>query len=140
PRPLVFVRDLEEFDGPILSEYKTEDGSLYLEKWCDRDEDHGLIRTMVVRTERRPLAEYLASRISMYDLLVGPSDGVGFIMDRHAADVHRISVALLADLPPMYLPQHNAFHDMALRPPWDTWPQSFLLDEDWDAKLLAKSE
>jgi hypothetical protein len=40
----------------------------------------------------------------------------------------------------MYLPQQDAFHDAALRPEWETYPQSFLLDDDWNAKLLAQVE
>ena len=139
PRPLTFVRDLEAFDGPILSEYRAEEGGLYLEKWCDRDGE-GIERSLIVRTERRALAEYLARRMSMLELLMGPSDGVGFIVDRINDNISGVYLALLGNLPAMYLPRSDAYHDEALRPDWDTYPQNFLLDGDWDAKLLAKAE
>lgn len=31
------VRDLIWFDGPLLSEYRLEDGTSYLAYWCDTD-------------------------------------------------------------------------------------------------------
>lgn len=138
PRPLVFVRDLEEFDGPILSEYRAEQGGLYLEKWCAHDES--IVRTLVVRTEQRAVAEYLAKRITMLTLLTGPSDDVGFIVDWADGKRQAVYMVRVSDLPPKYLPKPNAMHDESLRPEWDRVPQSFLLNEDWDAELLARTE
>lgn len=138
PRPLTFVRDLEAFEGPILSEFRAERGGLYLEKWCARHEETA--RTLVVRTEQRAVAEYLARRISMLDLLTVPSDGVGFVVDRIGDSMQAVYRVILSTLPEKYLPRPTAYHDESLRPEWDKTPQSFLLDADWDADLLAKIE
>lgn len=138
PRHLDFVRDLEEFDGPILSEYHAKQGGLYLEKWCACHES--TTRTLFVRTEPRAVAEYLARRMSMLTLLTGPSDGVGFVVDKVGDETKAVYMVRVADLPDKYLPRPTAFHDETLRPEWDMSPQSFLLDGQWDARLLAKIE
>jgi hypothetical protein len=138
PRALTLVRDLEVFEGPILSEYKSGDGGLYLEKWCARDDE--LVRTLLVRTERRAVAMYLAGRTTMRALLTEQSDGIGFLLDRANGVLRSASLVMLDELPPKYLPTPSARHDESLRPEWQTVPQNFFLDEDWDAKLLATIE
>lgn len=140
PPNMVFVRDLEAFDGPILSEYRGEQGGRYLEKWCARDSAAGITRTLVVRTEQRPVAEYLAGRLTMLELLTGPSDGVGFLIDRAGDEIRAVYLVALAGLPQKYLPKPTAKHDQTLRPEWESLPQDFLLGERWDAKLLADIE
>lgn len=137
---LTFVRDIEAFDGPILSEYRGSRGGRYLEKWCARDAAARITRTLLVRTEQRPVAEYLAGRLSMLDLFMGPSDGVGFIIDRVADDVQAVYLVALQGLPEKYLPKPTAMHDPSLRPEWESTPQDFLLGERWNARLLADIE
>lgn len=137
---LTFVRDLEAFEGPILSEYRASRGGRYLEKWCARDTAAGITRTLLVRTEQRPVAEYLAGRMSMIDLLMGPSDGVGFIVDRVADEMRAVYLVALSRLPQKYLPKPTAMHDPSLRPEWESIPQDFLLGERWNARLLADIE
>jgi hypothetical protein len=134
---LVRVRDLEAFEGPILSLLKGGRGS-YLEKWCTRDE--GTVRTLIVRTEQRAVAEYLARRISMYDLFTVPNDGAGFLTDSQGGRRTRVSLVEVSRLPERYLPRRDAMHDESLRPEWPTTPQSFLFDSQWDAKLFADLE
>src|SRR5216684_8823064 len=85
-RDLEFVRELEAFQGPILSEYHAVDGgTVYLEKWCAVQDS--ITRWLMVRTEQRAVAEYLGGRLSMLDLLQGPSDNIGFIIDRQGDKV-----------------------------------------------------
>lgn len=138
PRPLSWVRDLEEFEGPILSELRAEDGGVYLEKWCAKDGE--LVRTLIVRTEPRAVAEYLAGRISLLSLLTVPSDGIGFIVDRSGDSTASVYLVHVPTLPSNYLPSSTARHDAMLRPQWNNAPQSFLVDGEWDAKLLATIE
>jgi len=138
PKRLVVTRELESFEGPILSELRAESGALYLEKWCARE--HSVERTLIVRSERRAIAEYLAGRLSMLDLLTIPNDGVGFIVDSDSGWVRSVYVVPIASLPGKYLPDKSAKHDVSLRPEWDTHQQNFLLGKKWDAKLLASIE
>ncbi len=137
PRELTWVRDLEYFEGAILSEYHATGGGIYLQKWCTQA--NGVTRTLFVRAEYRAVAEYLAGRITMQRLLYEHSDGVGFLVDSDNDEEATYRVAL-DDLPGSYLPTATAMHDEALRPEWPTEPQSFVFDADWNAKLLAEIE
>lgn len=139
PRRLEFVRDLETFDGPILSEYRAiHGGAVYVEKWCAREA--GVSRFLLVRSERRAIAEFLGGRISMLRLLREASDGIGFLIDRKRDQPEDVQIVPLANLPRSYFPKPTRMHDEALRPDWEVVPQNFTVDADWDAKLLASIE
>lgn len=139
PRQVTLVRELEYFEGPILSQYRAaHGGSVYIEKWCARD--GGVSRFLLVRSEPRAIAEFLGTRITMLKLLTESSDGIGFLIDRRRGDTLGVYVVALDSLPKSYLPKPTRMHDESLRPEWDTVPQDYLLDEQWDAKQLATIE
>lgn len=138
-REVTFSRVLEEFESPILTEYKATTGpGLYIEKWCTRYQD--VNRYLLVRSEQRAIAEYLAGKITMLRLLTDFSDGGGFIIDKKRGVKVDSFAVRLSELPASYLPKATAKHDESLRPEWDTIPQSFLINTDWDATLLALIE
>ncbi len=140
PTTLAFVRELEAFDGPLLSEVQPIDGrgGHYLEKWCTQAD--GISRSLIVRTEPRAVAEYLGKRISMLELLSIPSGGVGFILDRRVEHEYAAFLVSLSRIPPAYLPKAGTLHDETLRPATGSIQQSFLIDAEWDAYLLSKIE
>lgn len=139
PRRLTFVRDLEEFEGgAILSEYKATGGAIYVEKFCARDGTDA--RFMIVRSDQRSVAEFLAGKVTMLALLKEYSDGIGFLIDRCNGDDVAAYIAPLADLPKSYFPIPTRYHDETLRPHWDVVPESYLLDDEWDAKTFAVIE
>jgi len=140
PRSLQFVRDLESFEGPILSEYRaTFGGAVYVEKWCTSE--GGISRFLLVRSEERAIAEFLGGRLSMLRLLTERSDGFGFLVDQHRGHTVRVAITPLDPLPKAYLPKPSRYHDEALRPEWGIVPQSYLIDvDDWDAKMFAGIE
>lgn len=132
------VRDLEEFDGPILTELRRIDrGGTYVEKWCARDDSTQ--RTIVTRTDTRAVAEYLAGRLSMLDLLTITSDDIGFLVDYRELDV-KTSLVVVSCLPGEYLPRSDVMHDPELRPHWKEMPQFFTLNKHWDARTLSRLE
>jgi len=119
PREVVWVRELEEFEGPILSEYRAALGSTqYVEKWCARAD--GVTRSLLVRVDQRAIAEYLGKRRTLLSLLTEPSDGMGHVIDRRKGETVAVYGVYLDDLPPGYLPKPTVFHDEELRPEWDT--------------------
>lgn len=147
PAGLRLVRELEFFEGPILSEYRaTGSGSAYVEKWCAHD--GGVSRFLLVRSDQRAIAEFLGGRLSMRELLNSRSDGIGLLIDRAGSvapqEHHRMPAVWLvsiAELPRGYLPRPERLHDESFRPEWDTVPQSYLVDvDDWDAKMFAAIE
>lgn len=138
-REVRFVRNLEEFQRiPILTELHGEDGAVYVEKWCARDEQ--TTRTLRVRSDQISIAKYLAEKISLLDLLIQVSDNVGFLVDRTPDKMDVITLVQVSNLPEEYLPRESAMHDVELRGDWATTPQSFLIGADWDAQMLAQLE
>ena len=107
--PLTYVRDLEDFDGPLLTQYRGPDGSIYIEKWCSRD--GAVDRWLLARSDLQAVAEYLAERATMMEMLTRSSGGVGFLVDKRRGE--RLSAYLVAfsNLPERYLPRPGAMHD-----------------------------
>ena len=139
PKELHYSRVLEYFEGDLLTEYRVDSGGFYIEKWCDFSD--GLNRYLVVKSDMRSIAEYLARKITMTALLNNNSDGFGFIIDRDAMNetvaVYRV---LLENLNSKYLPNRDALHNTKLQPDWDDVPMSYLVNEEWDARLFADLE
>lgn len=139
PRQLTFVRHLEAFEGPILSEYRATNGTgSYIEKFCASEETTK--RYLLVRSEQRAIAEFLSGRLSMRNLIFEASDGVGFVLDRQGADVVAVYISPLASLPRSYFPTERRFHDPELRPEWESIPQSYIYDDSWDGSMFATLE
>jgi hypothetical protein len=116
PLRVMHVRDLEVFEGPLLSEYRDETGGTYIEKWCTRDENTH--RTLLVRSDQCSIAEYLGGRLSLLDLLIDRSSNVGFLFDYGRDGVQRATIVEVSSLPANYLPTVKAHHDPTLRPRW----------------------
>jgi len=58
PHRVTLVRNLEEYEGPLLSEYKATYGSaVYVEKFCARSKD--VCRYLLVKSDRQAIAEFL---------------------------------------------------------------------------------
>lgn len=131
------VRDLEELEGPLLSEHRAG-GATYIEKWCTCDETTQ--RTLIVRSDPRSITEYLGRRISMWELLVERSQNVGFLHDYTRDGFQRATIVEVSSLPKNYLPSARGYHDPALRPHWALVPQEFLVGEHWNAELLRDIE
>lgn len=126
PTGLRFVRDLETFEGPILSEYRAaERGAVYVEKWCTRQD--GVSRSLLVRSDQRSVAEFLGGRLSMLDLLSKRSDGIGLLIDRDSVRTVAVWLVSIAEVPPGYLPKPDRLHDEAFRP---GHPPDDFVDED----------
>jgi len=138
---LRWVRSIEEFDGPILTEYADDKGGVYLEKWCAQDATSGVVRSLRVATRHRAIAEYMAGRTSLRTLLTQPNQNAGFLVDVDRAGT--IVAGFLVDiqqLPSEYLPDDDAMHDDSLRPRTGTIREMFLLDGNWDGGTIARLE
>jgi hypothetical protein len=129
PRP-TSVRVLEATGGePALVELRGESGATYVEWRSDR-------RSLVVRSERRAIAEYLAGRTTTRELLTTPNDDVGFLV--RGSD--RIELVAVSKLPAEMLPSEDARHESTRQPAWETVPQSFLVDRRWSPGLFYDLE
>ncbi len=111
PVNLTWVRDLEFFDGAILSEHREVHGDVYLMKWCAQNS--AVSRWLAIRTEADAIAAYLDGKRSMRDLL---NTDRGFLVDQVDNQIVAVWSVALAEIPEAYLPTRNAMHDPALRP------------------------
>ncbi len=111
PVRLAWVRDLEFFEGAILSEHQAPNGDVYLMKWCAQT--GGTTRWLATQAEAGAISAYLDGKRSMFDLL--NTDG-GFLVDQVDNQIVAVWSVGLAEIPEAYLPTRNAMHDPTLRP------------------------
>jgi hypothetical protein len=113
---LTHVRDIEAFEGPILSERRASDGSTFVEKWCTRSE--GTHRCLLVEVDRVAIVEYVMRSRSLLSLLQADND-TGYLVDYAYGIRVRTRRVRVSTLPGSYLPEPSAMHDLTLAPPDD---------------------
>ena len=110
--PLTHVRDLIYYDGPLLSEYKTEQGDPVIFNWCDCDE---LVnRWLVLRVTPELLEGYVKGEVHQRTLLLSPADGVVYFTDNDTdINPHNIIRCTPNNIPRDYLPDEGeeGFYD-----------------------------
>ncbi len=139
-RKLTFVRSLEEYEGPILTEWASEAGGTYLEKWCTQTPAGDVFRSLIVRCDTRSVELYLAGKLDLKTTLLARSDGFGFLVDRSLDDATAVYLVDMDSLPDGYLPSPAARHDPSLRPASDRTRQMFLLGADWTGAQIGTIE
>ena len=138
PIPATKVRDLEVFDGPLVSEFRSPHGDTYLSVWCDADDQAS--RWMFVRVDRRSVLDYLGKRLSLRDVITKPEDGFVYFVDI-ATDgtVAQVSLRTTDNLPAEYLPTAASFHDENLMPAAQASNVAdVLMDGVWDVCRFAE--
>ncbi len=118
---LKHVRDLEAFEGTILSELQGASGEVYVEKWCtyvggDSRDGTRLSRMLIVPTYPDAIAAYLDKKMTMLDLLTKRNNDVGFIVDWQKNTIVYARKVRVSTLPTSYLPKLGCMHDDSLRP------------------------
>lgn len=138
PVELTFVRDLEEFDGPLLSEFRSTNGDTFLYYWCDCNEKAN--RWLVVRAPRQDLFRYLVGRTTLRSLIRECRDRFLYVVDLdETATVLSAWFVYAENIPEKYLPRHDSvsqpgagiepgFQDVSIDQDWDyeQYPRKFL--------------
>jgi hypothetical protein len=138
PVELEFVRDLEEFDGPLLSEFRSSKGDTFLYYWCDCNEKAN--RWLVVRAPRQDLFRYLVGRVTLRSLIRECRDRFLYVVDLDGdATVLSAWFVYAENIPENYLPRHDSvpqpgagiepgFQDVSIDQDWDyeQYPRKFL--------------
>ncbi len=107
------VRDLEFFEGPLISEFRNASGEPFIYYWCDSDEHSN--RWLVFRSARRDVIRYTHRQISLLDLLRFGLDGFVYVVDLgNDQEWNRIAFAPLAALPSSYFPLPSAMFNPTL--------------------------
>lgn len=113
PIALHKVRDIEAFEGPVLSEFRATSGDTYLYLWCDQDDK--VNRWLVFRVPERDLIRYTHKAITLRKLVEHPSDGYYFIVDTDKDGQSRsVAIAQRSEVPEGYLPGAQSFHEPEL--------------------------
>jgi hypothetical protein len=141
PIVLEYVRDIEDFDGPLLSEFRSTEGDTFLHSWCDcNNERH---RWLVVRTPRQKVAHYLVGGSTLRDVITGCPDGFVYIVDFDDVPVPcEVWFMHVLALPDNYLPgprsyyrhstaSEEGYQDVYIGQKWDygevaTYPKKYL--------------
>lgn len=134
PVELEFVRDLEEFDGPLLSEFRSSDGDTFLYYWCDCDERAN--RWLVVRTPRQDLFRYLVGRVSLRSLIRDCRDGFLYMVDLDGdATVISAWFVYAEKTPENYLPGLDSIRQpgAGIEPGF----QDVSVDQKWDYEQVS---
>lgn len=106
---LTKVRDLEYFDGPLLSHFKREQGDHFLYYWCDCGENSQ--RWMVLRVAETSIIR-LANRFLPLDQVIpgaAQDDFVYFVDAISGGQTNQVSLVFKADIPEEYLPKPGSY-------------------------------
>lgn len=109
---LVRVDDLIYFDGPLLSTYKKEDGSLFLILWVDNTNTDN--RWCVIPVEDETLTSFLDKEITLRDV-INKTEHVIFkdlYSEGNELLERQIKKVLVKDIPEEYMPTNESyFHE-----------------------------
>ncbi len=106
---LTWLRDIEEFDGPLVSEFRSATGEIFLYVWCDADDSRS--RWLVVRTPYQVLFRYYVGRIALRNVILDCKDQFVYVLDLDgAANPLGSWYVRVRDLPEEYWPGEESFH------------------------------
>jgi len=113
---LTWVRDIEYFEGRILTEFVGNDGITYLEKWCTCANSQRVQRYLQVASTPLAIQEYMAGRMSMLDLVTKPNANIGVLTDYVGGEIVGSTLVTVSELAPTkYLPEPDAMYDETLQ-------------------------
>lgn len=102
------VRDLIEYEGPILSHFVDEHGRNYLFYWVDVDSKYN--RWLVWKISELQLYNYLFGIISLREALLEPDKDFIYVIDIDSnLNYDNIKLVNVEDLIPIYLPEEESF-------------------------------
>jgi hypothetical protein len=138
PVTLLHVRDLEDFDGSLISEFRAQAEGAgeepYLQIWTDCQED--ITRWLVVRTPLQIILAYLVSRATLRSTILNCHDQFVYFIDRAGRDgLDEVWLVDVRAIPAEYLPAANSFHrrsDVTL-----TGFQDVYVGGHWEAEKVA---
>lgn len=129
------VRDLIAYDGPLLSQFVSDQGDQFLYYWCESDGLHN--RWMVLRVDESTIVR-LANGMIFLDMVIPGSarDGYVYILDMDGEGITQsIKLTLPSNLPLSYRPKPGH----VLRPEYmHPANESFevLMDGSWSIENL----
>jgi len=132
-----WVRDIQYYDGPLLSEFISKSGELYTFHWCDCSEEHQ--RWLVLRVTKRSLLELTSGLISIYNFMTNrPLSSSPILLDYNDDGcVVGSKMINIGDLPESYLPSKEAMIMPELFEESEKKIYPLLIDGDWKSEELS---
>lgn len=109
---LSHVRDLEYFEGPLMSEFISEDGTSYIHHWCDCDGDNPysnnkVNRWLVFKTTPELIESWENMEVGQNIRTVFRgmfAENIAYIVDINGSDVVRAWQLGIDEIPDTYIP------------------------------------
>lgn len=134
---LIFIKDLQYYEGTLLAEYQTNKGDTYVFHWCDCSDT--LNRWLVVRISKRSLLKFESGLLSLYDLLYTDSlDETYHLLDMDTnQEIKKCYLVQQEFLENEYLPEENTFiiPELIVDENENSYP--VLINKDWKTEDLA---
>lgn len=132
-----WVRDIQYFDGPLLSEYVTDSNEIYAFYWCDCSDVYH--RWLAVRVTKRSLLELISGLVSIYDFLIKRSQEPNlYVLDFDSdGEVGNSQLVNINNIPNSYLPEKDEIIDPVLFEDYDKDIYPVLIDGKWETEELA---
>jgi hypothetical protein len=103
PFELTHVRDIVEYEGPLVSEFQNDKGEPYIYHFCEASDERS--RWLVVRAQRTELVRYEAGNVSLRQLLKGCPEQLAWMLDIDSDGITRGVYAMpIAHVPEQYFP------------------------------------
>lgn len=106
---LIRVDDLIYFDGPLLSTYQKEDGSLFLILWVDNSTTDN--RWCVIPVKKETLTFFLDKEITLRDVINKTEDVVFKDLYSEGDELleRQVKKVLVKDIPEEYMPTNESY-------------------------------
>ena len=129
---LSLISHLVYFEGPLLSQLKADNGSVYFRHWCDCD--HNYNRWMYFRVVEQDRLRALIGEKTLFELITANPDSFVFICDEH--DDERISYFVpVKEIPESYLPERDFKLEYAGASDYST---AMVFEDEWEFDQLKE--
>ncbi|WP_199194454.1 hypothetical protein [Photobacterium sp. GB-50] len=129
---LTWKRDLIYFEGPLLSEFSSDKGEVYLKYWCDCDDTFN--RWMFFKVKEQDRLRLVLGEKSLYDVIVNQPDSFVFVSDE-SRDIQNYTFLEAANLPNEYLPEEDSYLEIDDYVD-DEKITSLVFEDQWDFEEL----
>lgn len=103
-----FVADIIEYDGPVLSEYKSESGCLF-KYWVDECDKDRTLRWLMFRVSEHDKLLYYSRVISLKDLILSTNESIYVFEDECSDGKCSYSICEKGLLSEEYLPTNKSY-------------------------------
>ena len=105
-----WIRNIQSFEIPLLSEYNDSNGNKYIFHWCDCSEQ--LHRYLAIKTDESLMESFVSGELSLIDLILGGEgiDREALLLDFNSeGDIEKAMSIYLNDIKDKYLPLPGTF-------------------------------